>query len=64
MTNGLPRSVVTRLEKVATAREYLRTLDLTDDLDAAIGAEVDEALANENETPSGRLALRYLKADL
>ncbi|MHC4222995.1 MAG: GreA/GreB family elongation factor, partial [Planctomycetota bacterium] len=53
------------LEKVAVAREYLRTLDLTPQLSEAVGAEVEAALAAEKEEKSSsRLALLYLNADL
>lgn len=52
------------LEKCAVAREYLRTLDLTPALAAAIAAQVQEALRAETELTPGRLALLYLLADL
>jgi transcription elongation factor GreA len=50
-------------EKVAAAREFLRSLDLTPSLAAAIGAEVDAALPKTTQPPA-RIALLYLKADL
>ena len=50
--------------KVAVAREYLRTLDLTPELAQAVGKVVEEALANETEPGPSRLALLYLKTDL
>ena len=50
-------------EKVATAREYMRVLDLTPSLNAAISAEVDTALPKATD-PVTRLALLYLKVDL
>jgi transcription elongation factor GreA len=52
------------LEKCAVAREYLRTLDLTPELAAAIAAQAQEALRAEAEATPGRLALLYLLADL
>jgi len=50
-------------EKVATAREYLRNLDLTPALAEAIGGEVEAALPGA-EAAASRLALLFLKADL
>jgi transcription elongation factor GreA len=53
------------IEKVAVAREYLRTLDLTPQLSEAVGAEVESALgATPDEATPSRLALLYLKSDL
>ncbi len=54
----------TGIEKCAVAREYLRTLDLTPPLAAAIGGLVDRAIAKGPGSPSTKLALLYLKADL
>ncbi|MHC4548497.1 MAG: GreA/GreB family elongation factor [Planctomycetota bacterium] len=53
----------TGTERVAVAREYLRTLDLTPQLAQAIGTQLADTLKGE-ESPSGRLALLYLQADL
>lgn len=50
-------------EKVAIAREFLRSLDLTPSLGAAIAAEADAALPAAT-APATRLGLLYLKADL
>jgi transcription elongation factor GreA len=50
-------------EKISAAREYLRSLDLTPAMAAAIGGETDAALRTA-EAPADRLALLYLKADL
>jgi len=58
------RARASGLEKVKVAREYLRTLDLTPELAAAVGSEVDAALGEENGEDSARLALYYLKTDL
>ncbi len=50
-------------EKVAVAREFLRSLDLTAALAAAVGGEVDATLPAA-KAPADRIALLYLKADL
>jgi len=52
------------LEKSAVAREYLRTLELSPALAAAVAGEVEKALATETGPTPGRLALLYLKADV
>ena len=57
------RARATGREKVAIAREYLRSLDLTPELAASVAGEIDAALGSEPKPPS-RLALLYLKADL
>ncbi|MFQ5557034.1 MAG: hypothetical protein ACE5GB_05950, partial [Acidimicrobiales bacterium] len=57
------RACASGIEKCAVAREYLRTLDLTPQLAAAIGEVLDETLAGEEGTTPSRLALLYLKAD-
>jgi transcription elongation factor GreA len=49
--------------KVAAAREFLRSLDLTPSLAAAIGGAVDAALPGTSG-PADRMALLYLKSDL
>jgi transcription elongation factor GreA len=49
--------------KVVVAREYLRTLGHTPQLDEAIGVEVASALTQEEGLPA-RLALLYLQADI
>jgi len=51
------------IAKVTVAREYLRSLDLTDALRDAIAGELERALSAE-ENPAGRLSLLYLRADL
>jgi transcription elongation factor GreA len=50
-------------EKVAAAREFLRSLDLTPSLAAAIGGVVDATLPGAT-APADRIALLYLKADI
>lgn len=51
------------IRKVAVAREYLRTVDLTPEIAAAVGAAVDRCLASEKGS-SARLALLLLKSEL
>ncbi|MEM8882863.1 MAG: GreA/GreB family elongation factor [Planctomycetota bacterium] len=51
-------------EKCQVAREYMRALDMTDALAAAIGGEVDRSLGNAPPNSPDRLSLLYLKADL
>jgi len=50
-------------EKIAAAREFLRSLDLTPSLAAAIDAEIEAALPNTTDV-AGRIGLLYLRADL
>lgn len=50
-------------DKVAAAREVLRSLDLTPSLATAIGGVVDAALPRATE-PAARIALLHLKSDL
>jgi len=57
------RDVPGGIRKAVVAREYLRTLDLTDALADAVNGVATEALDGERN-PSERLALLYLKADL
>jgi len=57
------RARTSAAEKVAAAREFLRSLDLTPSLGAAIEGEVDAALPRAT-APADRLGLLYLKADL
>ncbi len=58
------RAAPDALRRCATAREYLRTLDLTEALREAVGEVVDESLAKAPANTPGRLALLYLKADI
>jgi transcription elongation factor GreA len=51
-------------EKCKVAREYMRALDMTDALAAAIGGEVDRSLTGLEGPSADRLALLYLKSDL
>ena len=51
-------------EKCRVAREYMRALDMTDALAAAIGGEVERSLEGLEDISSDRLALLYLKSDL
>lgn len=51
-------------ERCQVAREYMRALDMTEALAAAIGAEVERSLETAQEMSSDRVALLYLKADL
>jgi transcription elongation factor GreA len=57
------RARASAADKVAAAREFLRSLDLTPSLAAAIGAEVDAALPKATG-PATRIALLHLKSDL
>jgi len=58
------RAAPDALRRCSTAREYLRTLDLTDALRDAVGEVLDESLAKSTATTPGRLAMLYLKSDL
>jgi len=51
-------------ERCALAREYMRALDMTDELRDAIGGEVARGLEGNDAPSADRLALLYLKADL
>ena len=58
------RARTSGIERCAVAREYLRTLDLTPELADAIRGELVSTLADEELSPSARLALLYLQSDL
>jgi len=51
-------------ERCALAREYMRALDMTDELRDAIGGEVARGLEGNDDPSPDRLALLYLKSDL
>jgi len=57
------RAAAGTLAKCAVAREYLRSVDLTPEIAAAVSKEVEAALASESGG-SARVALLLLKSDL